>query len=217
MKSNLTLLVRVALVASLISAVPQAHADCHWWQFKKCDQGSVVGLPPEAPQTGVVITVDVSKNHAYLFQDAQLLADGPAATGKESVLEHGDDVWVFHTPRGHLKVLRKITDPVWTKPDWAFIEAGEAVPPPDSPKRQEKGVMGKYALALGDGIYIHGTNDPDSLGKNASHGCIRLPAKLIAKMYQTAKVGTDVYLFDSEQPQTAAMPASDLDFKSHKH
>jgi len=176
-----------------------------------------VGLPPEAPQTGVVITVDVSKNHAYLFQDGQLLADGPAATGKESVLEHGDDVWVFHTPRGHLKVLRKVTDPVWTKPDWAFLEAGEAIPPPDSPKRQEKGVMGKYALSLGDGIYLHGTNDPHSLGRNASHGCIRLPAKLIAKMYQVAKVGTDVYLFDSEQPQTAAMPASDLDFKSHKH
>ncbi len=217
MKSNTTLLARAVLVASLISAVPQAHADCHWWQFRKCDQASIVGLPPEAPQTGVVITVDVSKNHAYLFQDGQLLADGPAATGKESVLEHGDDVWVFHTPRGHLKVLRKVTDPVWTKPDWAFLEAGEAIPPPDSPKRQEKGVMGKYALSLGDGIYLHGTNDPHSLGRNASHGCIRLPAKLIAKMYQVAKVGTDVYLFDSEQPQTAAMPASDLDFKSHKH
>ena len=75
--------------------------------------------------------------------------------------------------------------------------------------------MGKYALALGDGIFIHGTNEPRSLGKNASHGCIRLPAKLIAKMYQTAKVGTDVYIFDSERPQTAAVPASDLDFKQH--
>jgi L,D-transpeptidase catalytic domain len=212
---NFSLLAQAALVASLISVVPRAHADCHWWQFKKCDQASIVGLPPEAPQTGVVITVDVSKNHAYLFQDGQLIADGPAATGKESVLEHGDDVWIFHTPRGHLKVLRKIQDPVWTRPDWYFLEAGEPIPPLDSPKRQEKGVMGKYALALGDGIFLHGTNDPKSLGKYASHGCIRLPAKLIAKMYQTAKVGTDVYIFDSEKPQTAEMPASDLDFKTN--
>lgn len=215
MKTNLSLLARVVLAASLISAVPQLYADCHWWQFGKCDRADVHGLPPEAPRQGVVITVDVSKNHAYLFQDGQLVADGPAATGKESVLEHGDDVWVFHTPRGHLKVLRKIVDPVWTKPDWAFIEAGEKVPPADSPLRQEKGVMGKYALALGDGIYIHGTDEPSSLGKNASHGCIRLPAKLISKMYAMAKVGTDVYIFDSEIPQTAEVPASDLDFGSH--
>ena len=213
MKTKLSLL---ALVASL--AVQQVHADCHWWQFRKCDQANVAGLPPEAPAQGVVITVDVSKNHAYLFDDGQLVADGPAATGKESVLEHGDDVWVFHTPRGHLKVLRKIVNPVWTKPDWAFIEAGERVPPPDSPLRQEKGVMGKYALALGDGIYIHGTNDPDSLGKYASHGCIRLPAKLIAKMYRMANVGTDVYIFDSQPPsQTAQVPSSDLDYRSHKN
>lgn len=208
--------VKISLLALLASLAVQLHADCHWWQFKKCDQASIAGLPPEAPQTGTVITIDVSKNHAYLFQDGQVIADGPAATGKESVLEHDDDVWVFHTPRGHLKVLRKIENPIWTKPDWAFIEAGEPIPPPDSPKRQTHGVMGKYALSLGDGIFIHGTNDPGSLGKYASHGCIRLPSKLIAKMYQVAKVGTDVYIFDSEQPKTAAMPASDLDFKTNR-
>ena len=216
MKPNLSLLAPVVLVASLISAVPQAHADCHWWQFKKCDQASVAGLPPEAPLQGTVITIDVSRNHAYLFQDGQLLADGPAATGKESVLQHGDDLWVFHTPRGHLKVLRKVEDPIWTKPDWAFIEAGEPIPPPDSPKRQAKGVMGKYALSLGDGIFIHGTDDPKSLGKYASHGCIRLPAKLISQMWKMAKVGTDVFIFDSQPPTTAAVPASDLDFRSHR-
>jgi len=215
LKSKFSLLATALVAASLIATAPQAKADCHWWQFKKCDGAATAGLPPEAAREGVVITIDVSKNHAYLFEDGQVVADGPAATGKETVLEHGDDVWVFHTPRGHLKVLRKIEDPVWTKPDWAFIEAGEPIPPPDSRKRQERGVMGKYALALGDGIYIHGTDDPSSLGKYASHGCIRLPAKLIAKMWQTAKVGTDVYIFDSQPPsQTASVPNSDLDYKT---
>ncbi len=212
---KLSLLARGVLVASLFSAVPQLQADCHWWQFKKCDQPSVEGLPPEAPRQGVVITVDVSRNHAYLFQDGQMVAHGPAATGKETVLEHGDDVWVFHTPRGHLRVLRKIEDPVWTKPDWAFIEAGEPIPPPDSPRRQVKGVLGKYALALGDGILMHGTDDPDSLGKYASHGCIRLPKSLLEKIWKVTTIGTDVYIFDSQPPQTAAVPNSDLDFKSH--
>src|SRR5438874_3207710 len=179
LKSNFSLLARALLAASLISAVPQARADdCHWWQFGHCDK-RIEGLPDEGPRQGVVITVDVSKNHAYLFRDGELIDDGPAATGKETVLEHGEDMWLFHTPRGHLKVLRKIEDPVWTKPDWAFIEAGERVPPRDSPSRQVKNFLGKYALALGDGILIHGTTDKKSLGRPASHGCIRVPADLL--------------------------------------
>lgn len=161
---------------------------------------AVDGLPDEAPREGMVITIDVSKNRAYLFRDGLLLADGPAATGTEKLLIRGDDMWYFHTPRGHLKVLAKIKDPVWTRPDWAFIEAGEPIPPPRSPLRQEKGVMGKYALSLGDGIFIHGTDDPDSLGKKASHGCIRLPGKMLRTMWPLVKVGTDVYIFDSGPP-----------------
>ncbi len=201
------------LAASLICAASQLSAECHWWQFRKCQEPNVAGLPDEAPRQGVVITVDVSKNRAYLFEDGQLIADGAAATGTEKVLEYGEDMWLFHTPRGHLKVLRRIVDPVWTKPDWAFIEAGEPIPPPNSPKRQVKGFLGKYALALGEGILIHGTPDAGSLGRRASHGCIRVPARLLAQMWKMAKVGTDVYIFDSEPRQTADRH-SDLDFKS---
>ena len=142
------------------------------------------------------------------------------ATGTEKVLEHGEDFWLFHTPRGHLKIVRKIEDPVWTKPDWAFIEAGEPIPPPNSPKRLVKNFLGKYALALGDGIMIHGTTDKKSLGRRASHGCIRLPADLLANIWKLSKVGTDVYIFDSAPApvaQSGAEPEhhSDLDYRSH--
>lgn len=189
---------------------------CHWWQFRKCDdsaQQQVEGLPPEAPRQGPVITVDLSTNTAYLFDDGELVQKAPAATGTEKILKRGRNVWQFHTPRGHLKVLRKIVDPVWTKPDWAFIEAGDSVPPPDSPKRQVKGHLGKYALDLGDGIMIHGTDEIDSLGKRASHGCIRLPANMLEKVYRSAKVGTDVFIFESTPPQQTASSGrrSDLD------
>jgi hypothetical protein len=212
LKYKLSLLARALLAASLLASIPEAKADdCHWWQFWKCDR-HIEGLPDDAPRAGVVITIDVSKNHAYLFQDGELVDHGPAATGKETVLEHGNDMWLFHTPRGHLKVLRKIEDPVWTKPDWAYIEAGEPIPPPDSPSRQVKKFLGKYALALGDGILIHGTKDKKSLGKYASHGCIRVPADLLSNLWKNAKVGTDVYIFDSQPTQTAERH-SDLDYR----
>lgn len=187
---------------------------CHWWQFGRCDEEQdIEGLPPEAPRQGTVITVDTATNNLYLFQDGQLVTKSPAATGSEKLLKHGRRIWLFRTPQGHLKVLRKIVDPIWRKPDWAFIEAGERVPPPDSPKRNIKGHLGKYALDLGDGILIHGTEEADSIGKKASHGCIRLPEDMLEFVYRTASVGTDVFIFESPNAQASKRVErhSDLD------
>src|SRR6202011_2953572 len=108
-------------------------------------------------------------------------------------------------PRGHLKVLRKIEDPVWRKPDWAFVEAGQKVPPPDSAQRLVKGHLGKYALDLGDGIMIHGTDDARSIGRRASHGCVRLPNAALKLVWANTKVGTDVFIFDSAPPDNGAV------------
>jgi L,D-transpeptidase ErfK/SrfK len=194
-------LLAATLVASL--AVPlRAQEPCHWWQFR-CDDARIEGLPHEAPHAGTIITVDVSTNILYLFEDGKAVVKAPVATGTGKVLRKGNKVWAFHTPRGHLKVLRKLVDPVWRKPDWAFIEDGDRVPSPDSPTRYVKGHLGKYALDLGDGILIHGTDDADSIGHKASHGCIRMPDDALEQVYRAAKVGTDVYVFESQPTQEA--------------
>jgi L,D-transpeptidase YbiS len=217
------LLATLALAASLIAIPSTAQpltADakttpCHWWQFHHCDEKLVEGLPEEASRTGVVITIDVATNTAYLFRDGDLLSKSAAATGTEKLLKKGRRIWLFHTPRGHLRVLRKIENPVWRKPDWAFIEDGAPIPSPDDPSRLVKGHLGKYALDLGDGIMIHGTDDRASIGKPASHGCIRLPNDMLTKVWNTAAVGTDVYIFESRPVQTAVNQRerhSDLDF-----
>ncbi len=162
------------------------------------------GLPPDASRVGTVVTVDVSTNQAYLFRDGVLIRKSNAATGSDKILRSGGSVWWFRTPRGRHQVVRKIKDPVWNKPDWAFIEEGKRVPSPDSPLREEKGKMGKYALDLGERVMIHGTNDPKSIGKRVSHGCIRLPNDMIAFLWREVEVGTEVYIFDSD-PQMARL------------
>ena len=197
----------------------QNQSKCHWWSLH-CDdqQPQVEGLPDDAPRSGTLITVDVSKNKLYLWKDGQLVDQSPAATGKEKVLKKAGRTFFFHTPRGRMKVLRKIVDPIWTKPDWAFIEDGKKVPPIDSPSRKVEGHLGKYALDLGDGIMIHGTDEIDSLGRNASHGCIRLPGDMLDEVYHAAQIGTPVYIYESQLPtQTASKDGkpehhSDLDF-----
>ena len=155
-------------------------------------------------------TVDLARNEIYLFENGQLVDKSPVASGSEKILRHGKRVWFFHTPRGRARVVRKVVDPVWTKPDWAFIEDGQRVPPARSPLRKVRGHLGKYALDLGDRIMIHGTDDPASIGKKVSHGCIRLPKRMLEKVYRAADVGTEVYIFDS-QPSPLGVH-SDLDF-----
>ena len=168
-------------------------------------------LPEEASGVGVVITIDVSTNKAWLFRDGELLAESRVATGSDKVLRSGHRVWFFRTPRGRLSVVDKIVDPIWTKPDWAFIEEGKRVPPPDAPSRRVRGTMGKYALDLGGGFLIHGTDDPKSIGTRASHGCIRMPAKSLKKFFQETPIGTPVYIFDSNPQPLSRTGLNSLD------
>jgi L,D-transpeptidase YbiS len=174
------------------------------------------GLPPEAPRTGKVITIDVSTNTAYFFEDGSLVKKSKAATGSDKVLRKGRKVWWFRTPRGRHTVVRKVKDPIWNKPDWAFVEEGKPIPPPDSPLRQEKGTMGKYALDLGDRVMIHGTNQPKSIGQRVSHGCIRLPNDMLSLLWKEVEVGTEVYIFDSVPRDIASSKGlNDLDLTSY--
>ena len=174
---------------------------------------TVEGLPPEAPRTGTIITIDVSTNQAYLFRNGTLVKKSAAATGSDKVLRKGRQLWWFRTPRGRHTVVRKIVDPVWSKPDWAFIEEGKPIPPVDSPLRKERGTMGKYALALGERVMIHGTNDPKSIGRRVSHGCIRLPNDMLRVLWKEAQVGTEVYIFDSKPRYSTDQGLSDLDLE----
>ena len=83
------------------------------------------------------------------------------------------------------------------------MEEGKKVPPPDSPLRIEKGKLGKYALDLGERVMIHGTNEPASIGRKVTHGCIRLPHDMLSVLWKEAAVGTDVYIFESDPSRIA--------------
>jgi L,D-transpeptidase ErfK/SrfK len=143
------------------------------------------------------IVVDTKANKLYLKQGVNLLWQADCSVGKGGILK--DPVtgrrWAFVTPRGQFEVLDKIEKPLWTKPDWAFVETHEPVPPPDDPKRKVEGELGAYVLNLGDGYLIHGTKTPELLGHPVSHGCVRLGADDLKKLYDTVSKGTKVYIY----------------------
>jgi lipoprotein-anchoring transpeptidase ErfK/SrfK len=109
--------------------------------------------------------------------------------------EKGDKVWVFKTPKGKRWIHGKITNPSWNRPDWSFIEEGLPVPKKDDPSRWESGVLGDYAMSMGDGYLIHGTIYKRFLGMPVTHGCIRLNDEDLEIVYNTLSIGSKVYIF----------------------
>lgn len=143
------------------------------------------------------ILVDTARNHLYIKRSQEIVLDAIASTGSGVVLDkpgEGNTQWVFDTPRGEFTVRSKLTHPAWVKPDWAFIEEGLLVPknPAD---RVEQGVLGDYALGFGKGYFIHGTLYTRLLGKNVTHGCIRLNDDDLKSVYQLARVGTPIMIY----------------------
>ena len=143
------------------------------------------------------ILVDTARNHLYVKRKDQVMLDALASTGSGTILDKPGEAngqWIFDTPRGEFAVQSKLTNPVWVKPDWAFLEAGLQVPK-SQVDRLEPGVLGEYALGFGKGYFIHGTLYTRLLGKNVTHGCVRLNDDDLKSVHRLALVGTPVIIF----------------------
>ena len=88
--------------------------------------------------------------------------------------------------------MHKKEGPDW-RPTQAMLERNPEwpayVPPgPDNP-------MGSHALYLSWRFYrIHGTHDPEKIGRRSSSGCIGLYNEHIAELFELTKIGTQVLL-----------------------
>ena len=146
---------------------------------------------------GHYIVVDTAHNRLHVRQGKDIVLTAVASTGSGTILEKPDQPgsqWVFDTPRGGFSIQSRLTNPAWVKPDWAFLEEGMNVPS-NPAERVEQGILGDYALGFGKGYFIHGTLYPRLLGKNVTHGCIRLSDDDLKTVYKLAKVGTPLMIF----------------------
>jgi hypothetical protein len=69
------------------------------------------------------------------------------------------------------------------------------VPPLGTANRRIAGELGEYKLELGDGYMLHGTPHQDSIGRAATHGCIRLRDPDIEYLYRSVPMGARVFIF----------------------
>ncbi|MCX7973347.1 MAG: L,D-transpeptidase [Candidatus Aminicenantes bacterium] len=145
---------------------------------------------------GVYILIDSGANRLFLKKNDDLIREAIISCGSGSILEEpgGKRRWVFDTPRGEFTIKSKIVNPDWIKPDWAFIEEGKE-PPKNWKERVESGVLGDYALGFGQGYFIHGTLYTRLLGRNVTHGCIRVGDEDLEIVYKNTQIGTKIYIF----------------------
>lgn len=145
---------------------------------------------------GLIIVIDTAANRLTLRKAGRTIKEFVVSCGSGGLLEDpgGGRKWIFDTPRGEFAVQSRLVNPTWIKPDWAFIEEGEK-PPTDYNERIDNDTLGDYALGFGDGYFIHGTLYTRLLGRNVTHGCVRVGDKDLAEVYGAASLGTRVYIY----------------------
>lgn len=185
----LTLMPLVTVVDPQLAQIPP-----NSWKSRAAKAQSI--LERVRPQ-GLYIVVDTYRNRLRLVEDSKVVREALCSTGTGIVLidPRNKKKWVFDTPLGERIIERKQKNPVWMKPDWAFIEEGEEPPPPGSPDRVDPYSLGDYGLYMGDGYIIHGTLFKSLLGRRVTHGCIRLGDEDLEYLYHNVPIGTRVYLY----------------------
>jgi len=149
-------------------------------------KGTRVKLPteyilPNVPHEGLVINLPEMR-----------LYDFTVDPERPTVLAVAIGDAVDPSPVGEFRVGGKRTDPYWNVPDSIRAERPDlpaVVPPgPDNP-------LGDRWLTIGTSSYgIHGTNNVWSIGRIATHGCVRLYNDDMRALYDRTRVGTRVRL-----------------------
>lgn len=131
-------------------------------------------LPPAVDP--MRLELNLSKRRVTVYQHDQAVKSYPVAIGRAG--------WA--TPAGDFEVKTKYRNPPWLHPFKGYVIPGGD---PENPLGRRW--MGFWT----DGnnwIGFHGTPNRDSVGRSASHGCVRMYDEDIEEMYELVAVGTPV-------------------------
>lgn len=131
--------------------------------------------PVVNPIEEVRLVLRLGERRVYVYRQNKVQASFRVAVGKGG----------WETPTGNFKITHMIKDPVWEHP-WT----GELIPAgADNP------LGSRWIGFWTDGknvIGFHGTPNPESIGRAASHGCVRMFDKDAQALFEKVEVGTPV-------------------------
>ena len=131
------------------------------------------------PQRRIVVSIPDRK--LALIEDGRVVKVYPTAVGRAT----------SPTPSGTFAIVQRISNPAWYGP-------GKVVAP------GKNNPLGTRWLGLNRKSYgIHGTNEPHSIGRNASHGCVRMRNRDVEDLFARVAVGDVVELHGERDAELA--------------
>jgi lipoprotein-anchoring transpeptidase ErfK/SrfK len=126
------------------------------------------------------LTLDRGSFTLRLWKNLKLAKSYTVAVGQEGL----------ETPEGLYAIQEKEENPSWHVPNsaWAGDLAGKVIPPgPEDP------IKARW-MGIFEGAGIHGTEEIESLGSAASHGCVRMSIPDVEELYDQVEVGTPIFI-----------------------
>ena len=168
----------VPTVVAALAEVRMSDCQARWYRIElprrsgvtSTEDGYIRAAAIELAKVRTRVVVDLSQRKLTLFEDGVPVLRAPAAVGASST----------PTPRGRFIVRERIRI---TDSAGAYGAAAIA--------------LSAYSKKLsywpeGGPVAIHGTNDPGSIGKAVSHGCVRLAARDLKRLFARVQLGTPV-------------------------
>jgi L,D-transpeptidase catalytic domain len=139
--------------------------------------------PAAKPESTRRIVVSIPDRKLALLQDGRVVKTYNVAVGASP----------SPSPSGEFQIVRRLTNPGYYKPG-VVVSPGSGNP------------LGTRWLGLNvKGFGIHGTNRPGSIGKNASHGCIRLKNSDMEDLFARVREGDHVSLLAERTAEVAQL------------
>jgi hypothetical protein len=77
----------------------------------------------DSQETDQIVVVSTAENRLYVRRGGKTIFQAVCSTGKGTTLTDGSGrSMVFNTPTGRFRIVRKEENPLWSPPDWHFIE-----------------------------------------------------------------------------------------------
>jgi len=135
----------------------------------------------EQSETARQIVVSLPDRKLALIENGQVTRVYSVAVGAET----------SPSPTGSFKIVNRLTNPT-------YYHKGQVIP------QGPKNPIGNRWIGLNQkGYGIHGTNEPKSIGKAASHGCIRMSKKDLEELFEMVHAGDVVDIRGERDTQTA--------------
>ena len=116
------------------------------------------------------VLVSIPDRKLAVLEDGKIIRTFPVAVGAVS----------SPSPTGQFQIVRRLANPTYYHP-------GVVIPPGD-----DNPIGPRWVGLNKKGYRIHGTNEPRSIGKAASHGCIRMRNRDIEQFFRMVRVGDTV-------------------------